>query len=182
MSRQHTFWARLKRALPTLRTLAAREEKTLTINAHFGQYELKIGQEYTDFECRKRAIPAHSRPIELNGTIDHLYIVEGEEITPHPSQNSVDNQLGSAVIIRGVTVHIFDKNGDGQGISRHREDADITIQETMILRADNDTNQLEKLHKSGQLTASTYKIMQEDIIRMLREVGIERSRTDHRFN
>ncbi len=166
---RHTFLARLRRVLPALRSLSSQDSTSFMVNAQYGQYQITIGPEYSATQCRKRHIPLHSRPIKIEGEIDHLFL-EPNQVTPLPSREQVNNQLRTSVVINGVRVHIFDVTGDG---TPFRPDpgtqAKVEIRQTINLAGAEGEDRLVNYQRSGVLARETYRIIQEDILRLFRQ-------------
>lgn len=165
---KHTFLARLRRVLPSLRTLGPEESKTFDINAHYGQYHITVGPEYETAECRRRHVPLHSRPIKVEGEIDHLFL-EPNQVSPHPSRDVVNRQLRTTVVINGVRVNIFDVHGDGSSCRPDTTaNARIEIRQAINLAGPDGEDRLVNYQRSGVLVRETYRIIQEDVLRLLR--------------
>ncbi|GEM_PF-4927672 len=164
-----TFFAKLRKLLPGLQRLQSHESTTVQVNALYGQYRLTIGAEYSGPECDHRQLPPHSRPIDVNGAIDHLYI-ENHAVTALPSRSAIDQQMKATMILHGLTVSVHDPDGSGRTVSIEPNQV-APIRCTQILPLDDcaDERVYKKLLESGQLTKQTYQIIQEDILRMLRQ-------------
>jgi hypothetical protein len=166
---KHSFLARLRRALPMLRELPPSEAKSIDVDANFGHYQVTIGPEYSVAECRQRHIPLHSRPIELHGQLDHLY-VEKNRISPLPTQDLIDQHLKATVVINDVNVHIYDSDGDGATIRiRAKDRSAVEFRQAINMAGDDGEERLRQIKESGTLTRETYRIIQEDILRLLRQ-------------
>lgn len=173
MARQHSFWSRLRRAIPSLRRLKPADRKVIEITANFGKYSVVIGAEYPDTECRRRALPLRTRPLEIHGTIDHLF-VESDHIGPFPTRTAVDRQLRATVIINGVAVHLYDVQGNGVATASAAEPrATVEIAQTINLAGSDGDMRLQSLQHSGLLSRATYRIVQDDILKALRQMHVQ---------
>lgn len=174
MVRRHSFWSRLRRAIPSLKRLKPTDHKVIEIAANFGKYSVVIGAEYPDAECRRRALPLQTRPLEIHGTIDHLF-VEDNHIGPFPTKTAVDHQLRATVIINGVAVHLYDVQGDGvTTVSATLPRATVEIAQTINLAGRDGEMRLQSLNHSGLLSRATYQIIQDDILKVLRQMHVQR--------
>lgn len=169
MSR-HTFISRLRRELPALRQLDPGASRTFSIQAHFGEYQMEVGPEYALAECRRRHLRPHSRPIRLHGHIDHLFVEDGR-VTPLLQKKTVNQQLRATMILNDIRVEIHDPDGDGSLVRMHREQVPpIQCGHTINLAGDAGHDHLQGLQQNGTLTRSAYQIIQEDILKILRQV------------
>ncbi|MBI2346481.1 MAG: hypothetical protein HYV03_06300 [Deltaproteobacteria bacterium] len=153
-----------------MRRLPPHQGRVVEVTANYGRYRLLIGPEYSMRECRRRRMPMHSRPIALEGTIDHL-VIDGERVSPMPDRATVARQLVGTVVIHGVTVHLYDVIGDGeqwQGDPGHRDRLEIA--ETINLAGACGEGQLARWCSNGRLATETYRIIQQDILRALRAI------------
>lgn len=165
---KHSFLARLRRVLPSLRTLGPQESTTFKLQAHYGAYQIMIGPEYAPAECRRRHVPLHTRPIKIEGEIDHLFL-EPNQVSAHPSRDGVDRQLRTTVVINGVRVNIFDMNGDGSARqTASPAHARIEIRQAINLAGPDGEDRLINYQRSGMLVREAYRIIQEDVLRLLR--------------
>lgn len=147
------------------------------MDANFGHYQMHIGPEYSIAECRRQHMPLHSRPIDIAARIDHLY-VEPHRITPMPTREVIDHHLKATVIIHDVTVQIFDADGDGEMIRIEPQTCGtISIKHTTNLAGDEGMERLNTLRDSGKLAQETYRIIQDDVLRLLRH---HQAQTTHR--
>jgi hypothetical protein len=166
---KHSFIARLRRALPMVQQLGPQDYTSFDLDANYGHYRITIGTEYSATECRRRHIPPRSRPIQIEGDIDHLFI-EPNSITAQPLPETVAGHLKATVVIQGVRVHISDPDGDGRMIEMEAIPRDeIDISQTINMAGKEGQARLQGLLKSGQLTQEAYRIIQEDVIRFLRK-------------
>ena len=166
---KHTFLARLRRVIPTLRSLGPQESKTFDVQAQFGEYHITIGPEYSATHCRQLHVPLHSRPIQVEGEIDHLFL-EPDQVCAFPSRELVNQQLRTTVVINGVRVHIFDLHGDGASYRANPTPASrVEIRQAINLAGPEGEDRLVNYQRSGALTRETYRIIQEDVLKLLRQ-------------
>lgn len=164
----HSFLARLRRAFPRLRELRPHESTSFALNAYYGQYTITIGPEYSLEQCRQLQLKTASRPIEVSGEVDHLFL-EGDHVTALPSKEAIEGRLKATVIIHDLEVHICDPRGDGGHILiESRQTEPLRFRKTTNLAGGSGARQLDQLHKNGTLTHKAYQIIQDDIVRMLR--------------
>jgi hypothetical protein len=165
---KHSFLSRLRRALPKLHSMHPTESATFAVDANYGHYTVTVGPEYAPEEIRQRHLRPHARPIEVAGEIHHLFL-EADHLTALPSREAVDGHLKATVILHDLHVHIFDPNGDGGHILiEPHGDKTLAITKTTNFAGGWGTQRLQKMYKSGTLTHQTYRIIQEDIIKLCR--------------
>lgn len=136
-----------------------------------GSYQVTIGPEYKPGEARKLRVEQHSRTLEINGSIHHLFI-NREKISALPEHKDVRQNFRDSIIMKDISVHIFDNDGNGYNIRfGDRPGAGLSAKQKINLAGDKGEEILSKHLKNGYLIKETYKIIQEDILKTLKKYG-----------
>lgn len=161
---QGQFLEKLKEAIKSLRDMKPGEVHVLSINANYGHYQIVIGPE----QNREGTKNDHSRPIEINGEIHHLF-VSPNSIRPQPSKRQMTDNLKDTIIMRDLKIHIVDPKGDGHHLADSKEsDNAISAHECINLAGQNGEKLRAAMERSSRLAMAAYKIAQEDILRSIR--------------
>ncbi|MBI4366149.1 MAG: hypothetical protein HY543_04940 [Deltaproteobacteria bacterium] len=155
----------MQRLTPEAAGLAPTAQCDLTIRARLGAYRIHIGAEYSPEECRTRGLARHSRPIRIEGEIDHLYVRE-TDVVALPDRHDMEHALMGTVVIRGVRVHLFDRQGRGE-LSPNEQA--VEVKEELNLAGPAGATRLETIRRDGRLAREAYGIIQQDILKVLRE-------------
>lgn len=156
---------------PSLKNMRPREIRVFNVHANYGTYQIKVGPEYSPLMCRQLQTHPHSRPIEIHGELHHLFIENGNLVTPMPSNQAINNNLKGTVIIKGLAVHLRDEQGIGNELSDvpnilHAVEA----RERINLAGDSGEQAVMKLEQTGRLAKETYRIIQMDIQHLVRDL------------
>lgn len=156
------FLEMLMRRVRELKGMKPGDVHVISINARYGHYQIVIGPEKDEGVPRGKA---HTRPIEINGEIHHLFI-SPHTVRAHPSRNEVMENLKHTVIMRDLSVHLVDPNGDG----RHIDAPDgINARQFINLAGEEGEKMIERMCHSERLSLAAYKIIQKDILQSLSE-------------
>ncbi len=158
------FLKELRKVIEELARMKPGEVHVLSVNANYGRYEIVIGAEHGKRGRRR----ARVRPIEINGEIHHLF-VSPRRVRAMPSKNQVLENLKDTVIVRDLTVHMVDPEGDG----KHLEPSDdgnngIHIREYINLAGARGKELLEEVEHSDRISMAAYRIIQDDILGALK--------------
>lgn len=155
--RRPGFLDNLKKREGMLRRLKKRELAIFNVMGRYGAYQIKIGPEDS----------SHHRPIEINGHIHHLF-VKGHGVGPMPTKEDIDHNLKGTVIMNDVTVHIFDRNGDGRKVAIGRAGDDgAHAKRSINLAGSEGERMLNEMESSGELANKAYLIVQDDILKSI---------------
>jgi hypothetical protein len=139
-----------------LKKLKRKEVMIFNVNGSYGVYQVKIGPEDTI---------DHSRSIEINGQIHHLFLSK-KRIEPLPAKEDINNNMRGTVIMRDITVHLFDKNGEGHKVKIERSEIDGVHAKNQINLAGQDGEKmLNEIEATGKLADEAYQIIQKDILK-----------------
>lgn len=151
-----------------LRQMKPRYMYIFNVFANYGSYQIIVGPEYTDEECRKFHLAPHTRKITVNGSMYHLFI-SPTKIAALPDQEDVKRNLKGSVIMKKIFIHIVDRDGNGSATSIDKNDRSEIYAKQRINLAGVDGIELLKKHRiTGRLFNETYKIIQEDILNALK--------------
>ena len=151
-----------------LKEMKPRNIYIFNVIADYGSYQIIVGPEYTDKECKKLHLKPHSRKLTVNGKLHHLF-VNPKRIAPVPNQEDIRSNLKGSIIMKKIIIHIVDRNGDGRSILLDRFDRSMVRAKQRINLAGMDgVNLLQKFNTTGRLVRETYKIIQEDILKALK--------------
>lgn len=170
-NRQQRFFEELKTIVRSLQHMKPEEVHIIQVRANYGTYQIVIGPESA------LAFNRHARPLEIRGEIPHLFMTP-DQITPIPSNHQIAQHMKDTIIMRGLTVHILDEQGDGEHITRSDGESEaVKVREYINLAGDKGKKMLQKVESQGLLPKATYGIIQEDILHSLR-TNPEKSLTD----
>lgn len=166
--RTETFIRQLMQHSKELKRLKPREVRVFNIIANYGSYQVIVGPEYSSEECRKLQLKPHSRRLEINGSMHHLF-VNRKKISALPGEDEISSNLKGSVIMKDIIIHIVDKDGEGKGVKIERLDQDgIQAERRINLAGDDGDSMIDKYKSSGRLDIEAYKIIQEDILKALK--------------
>ncbi len=159
---------------PSLKKMRPKEIRVFNVNANYGTYQVKVGPEHSPLTCRQLRTRPHSRPIEIHGELHHLFIENGSHVSAMPSHGAIDSNLKGTVIIKGLTVHLRDEQGNGAEIA----DAPSTLhaveaRERINLAGETGEKAVLTLEQSGKLAKETYRIIQSDIQHIVKTIQRE---------
>jgi len=150
-----------------LRELNPDEVFIFNIIACHGSYQIKVGPEYSKNECKKLGLKAHSRPVEINGTMHNLFI-HSNNISPTPNHEAAKNNYKGSIIMKDVNIRIIDKQGKATKVKVEKCDRDgVWARRCINLAGDRGDKIMNKLTNSGKLIIETYLIVQDDILRAI---------------
>lgn len=161
-----SFFDELRKNIGSLGKMKSTDVHVMSINANYGRYQITIGPESGNGDQKKKI---HLRPIEINGEIHHLF-VSPHTVQPHPSKNEVLMNLKHTIILKELTVHFVDPEGDGRHLDLARTgDGSVHPKEFINMAGEEGERMLEKTMHSDKLPLAAYKIVQEDILKALKE-------------
>lgn len=161
------FYKRLIEGNVELQKMGPKEVHIFNIYANYGHYQVAIGPEYTPEEAKRLNVPLHTRPVEINGEIHHLFISK-DGVSPLPSKKQVDSNLKNTIILKDLSIHIKDKKGDGSSIEINKLNFDgVHAKENINLAGRDGERLMHKMEDSGSLNKTTYKIVQDDILNFI---------------
>jgi len=154
---------------PTLKKMRPKEIRVFNVNANYGTYQIKVGPEHSPLTCRQLKTKTHSRPIEVHGELHHIFIENGNNISAMPSHDAIDNNLKGTVIIKGLSIHLRDEQGNGYEI-KDLPNAMHTVEarERINLAGENGERAVVSLEQTGRLAKETYRIIQSDIMNIVK--------------
>jgi hypothetical protein len=157
-----SFLEQLKRTISSLEDMKPDDVHVLTVHANYGNYEIVIGP-----ENHHGGENDHSRSVEINGEIHHLFITP-DDVTPNPSHNQVHDKLKNTVIMQNLSVHLRDDDGDGEHAVGSSGSKHGVEPRGMINMAGAEGEEIvHEMEESGKLNDITYHIIQEDILHAL---------------
>ena len=158
--RQKEFIQELRGLVSELRKMKSSETHVISVDAAYGHYELTI-------RPNERPQSEH-RPIEINGEIHHLFLSNGHMMANPPRQQIMEN-LKDTVIARGLTVHLMDPIGDGEHLAHDGSSEGLDAREFINLEGNEGEKQIWNARHSDELMLEAYRIIQDDIIRALKQ-------------
>jgi len=141
-----------------LKKMKDEELAIFNVSGNYGNYQIKVGplDEKTN-----------SRSVEINGKVHHLFI-NNNHVEPLPSHDEVKNNLRGTVIMNEVSLHLFDKDGEGESVVIEKEDTDgAHARQHINLAGEAGEKMLHECEKTGQLAKETYQIVQNDILKSI---------------
>lgn len=146
-----------------LKNMKPGETHILNVNANYGSYQIMIGP-------NKRAeSDEDERSIEIDGEIHHLFVTP-DEVRTHPSKGQVKENLKDTVIMRGLHVHLRDPMGDGKHLANDETgDNGLHAKEYINLAGNAGEEIIENVENDDEISHDTYRIIQDDIIKALKE-------------
>jgi hypothetical protein len=164
-----SFIKRLIKRCIQLKKLKPREVYIFNIYTQYGNYQILIGPECVGAECKRMHVKPHSRKLEINGSMHHLF-VNPKNISPLPRQEDVKVNLRGSVIMKDVVIHIVDQDGSGAKIKIEKyHSSTIKAEQKINLAGKSGDVMIQDLYSSGRLAKDTYKIIQEDILEALKK-------------
>lgn len=153
-----------------LKKLKPRQVCIFNVFTKHGNYQVYIGPECVGTECKKMHVKPHSRKLEINGSMYHLF-VNPKHISADPQQEDLRSNLRGSVIMRDIAIHIVDQDGSGAHIQIEDVQSSSMIEEghKINLAGEKGDHMLERFRSSGKLMKETYKIIQEDILEAIKE-------------
>lgn len=148
-----SFVDNLKRAVRSLKNIGPNDMHIFTINANYGHYQIIV-----------RGRQANKTNLEINGEIHHLF-VSPNGISPNPSRQEIHENLKNTVIMRDLSVHICDDNGNGKKVVIKK--SDVHPRECINLAGKDGEKMLKNAETHGRLEQAAYHIIQEDILHSL---------------
>lgn len=165
-----SFLEQLKQVVSELKEMKPNEMHVITVHANYGNYELVIGPENEGVTNEE-----HHRSVEINGEIHHLFI-SPNSISPNPSQEQIHEKLKHTVIMQDLSIHLKDKDGDGEHAISHNGSAQGVMPRGLINMAGKEgEDMIHKVEESGELNDITYRIIQEDILHALKKEEEEKT-------
>lgn len=151
-----------------MKKMRPREVCVFNVIANYGRYQITVGPEYSSDDCTKLNIEVHSRPVEINGYMHHLF-VSPQKISALPAHEDIRSNLRGSVIMKDIAIHIVDQDGKGASVRIERLYKDGIEEKRIINLAGEAGNSMIKKYKSsGKLAEAAYKIIQEDILRSMK--------------
>jgi hypothetical protein len=160
--RSKKFLKELRTLIGALKHMKPGETHILSINANYGHYQLVIGPE------KKGDSDEDERSIEIEGEIHHLFVTP-DEVRAQPSKNQVTENLKDTVIMRGLHVQLKDPRGDGKCVKCPEGYNGLRAKEYINLAGKAGDEIIEKVESSDEISLETYRLVQEDIIKALKE-------------
>lgn len=158
-----SFIQQLRETIRSLKRMRPNEVHVISVDAHYGRYQIVIGPEEQDMPQRR----SHRRPIEVNGEIHHLFL-SPHAIRIYPSKHQVMHNMKDTVILRDLSVHLRDPDGNGKHLDREGENA-LHPRECINLAGNEGEQLIEQVEHDRQMTMATYRIIQRDILKALKE-------------
>ena len=158
-----TFLKQLRGALRSLQRMKPGEVHVLSVNASYGRYQLMIGPGKGDGSPHN----GKNREIEINGEIHHLF-VSPDSIRAHPSRQQIEHNMRDTVIMRDLSIHLVDPHGDGKHLSDKSRNG-MRARECINLAGNDGERLIENSERDGEMMMAAYRIVQEDILRALKE-------------
>jgi hypothetical protein len=159
---ERPFLGELRELVSRLRKMKPGESHVFSINASYGHYQLVVGP-------GPKGGRMEMRPIEINGEIHHLFVTP-RSISALPSRAQVEENLKDTVIVRGLSIHLCDPKGDGRHLAPGNGAGNgIHAREYINLAGSSGEKLIDDVERSDDLSLEAYRIVQEDILRALRE-------------
>lgn len=163
--RGEPFIRQLKKVVDELKKMKPGEVHVLNVHASYGHYQIVIGPEALPHKRDE----ASSRPIEINGEVHHLFI-SPHAVRAFPSKKQMLANMKDTVIMRELCIHMKDPKGDGNHLeAQEGDDNRIRVRECINLAGDKGEEMIEKAASSKNISMATYRIVQQDIIKALKE-------------
>ncbi|MFA4874642.1 MAG: hypothetical protein WC956_02100 [bacterium] len=164
-ARTKAFLDQLREAIGALQKMKPGETHVLSINANYGHYQLVIGPGPEGEKMGK----GEGQAIEINGEIHHLF-VSPDAVRAQPSREQVVENLRDTVILRGCTIHLKDPMGDGRHLDGGSSKTNgMHAREYINLAGSQGENLIKEIEHSEKMTLEAYKIVQQDILKALKE-------------
>lgn len=150
-----------------LKRLRPRDICVFNVIANYGSYQIIVGPEYSDAECKRLNVKPHSRSIVINGSMHHLF-VNPRHVSALPDHEDVRSNLRGSVIMKDIVIHILDQDGRGSSVKITRIGQDgVHAKQNINLAGEKGIPMIENYMSSGRLAIETYKIIQRDILKAL---------------
>lgn len=163
-----SFIRKLAKSAVELKKLKNREVRIFNVIANFGSYQVIVGPEYSKEECEKLHVKIHSRRLEINGYMHHLF-VNSRGVSALPDEDEISSNLRGSVIMKDIVIHIVDQDGCGSRVLIERLDRDgVQDKRRINLAGENGDSMIKKYKMSGRLDNDAYRIIQEDILKALK--------------
>ncbi len=157
MKRQN-FLKNLLQKDKVLKKLRPCEIAIFNVHGSFGDYQVKVFEKNPHLKTRS---------VEINGHIHHLF-VNNKKVEAMPTKNEIKNNLKGTVIMRDITVRLFDKDGRGARVIIKNSKRDgAHAAEKINLAGSAGPKIIKGYEKSEKLANKTYKIVQRDILKAL---------------
>ena len=161
-ARSKKFLMELRSLIGALKHMKPGETHILSINANYGHYQLVIGPE------KNAMSDEDERSIEIEGEIHHLFVTP-DEVRAQPSKNQVMENLKDTVIMRGLHVELKDPKGDGKNLRPSAGYNGLRAKEYINLAGEAGDDIIEMAESSDEISLDTYRLIQEDIIKALKQ-------------
>jgi hypothetical protein len=158
MNRQKhaNFLQQLRKAARTLKGMKPGEVHVLSIHANYGNYQIVINN------------GGHGeRPIEISGEIHHLFL-SPDNLRALPSRQQMLSNMKGTVIMKSLTVHMYDPTGDGEHLLENDHASEISVREYINFAGNKGRHMLEKAMHSHRMSLIAYRLVQRDILKALR--------------
>ncbi|MBI2341716.1 MAG: hypothetical protein HYU98_03155, partial [Deltaproteobacteria bacterium] len=107
----------------------------------------------------------HTRSVEINGQIHHLFLSK-KKVEPLPTKEDIDRNMRGTAIMRDITVHLFDKDGEGHKVKIERSETDgVHAKNQINLAGEDGEKMINELEATGELASEAYQIIQKDILK-----------------
>src|SRR3989338_388085 len=144
------FVTNLIRRQKGLASLKHKEVAIFNIDGTYGTYQIKVGP----------VDPMnHSRSIEIVGQIHHLFATKNN-VHPLPTRQEIDNNLRGTVIMRDVTVPLFDEKGQGIAVQIKQPNG-IHPMKNINLAGEDGDKIITGLGTNEKMANEAYRIVQE---------------------
>lgn len=152
------FLRRLLKGHKDLGKIKSNELAIFNVCGNYGHYQIKIGP--LDEKTKARSV-------EINGKVHHLFI-NNKHVEPLPSHDEIKNNMRGTIIMNEVSLHLYDKEGEGKKVIIERKDADgAHARQHINLAGEDGEKMLHECESTGQLANETYQIVQEDILKSI---------------
>lgn len=151
-----------------LKKIKPRQMCIFNVIANHGSYQVVIGPEYSAKECENMGIKAHSRKISIHGSLHHLFVTT-KRVRPAPEHEDIRTNLRGSVIMKDISVHITDPDGEGEKVRMEKPYRnDLLAKRNINLAGERGKMMLRTYNESGFLIREAYKIIQEDILKAIK--------------
>ncbi len=137
------------------RELGPNEIHVVNVHAQYGTYQIIIGASHKK-----------ERSVEINGELHHLYVFPSQ-VRAIPTSQQVRDNLKGCMILRHLVLHLKDPKGDGVHLEPEKIRNSIFCKDTINLTEDEAPAWMKEMQETGRLAISTYRIVQEDILKTL---------------
>ena len=141
-----------------LKKLRPHEVAIFNVHGNFGDYQVKVFEKNPQLKTRS---------VEISGHIHHLF-VNDKKVEAMPTKNEIKKNLKGTVIMRDITVHLFDKDGRGARVTiKNPKNDGAHAAEKINLAGSLGPKIIKGYERSEKLANKTYKIVQRDILKAL---------------